>query len=218
MKTSSNQPRIPGIQEPKWTQAEKDKFRRKWASDGEDLARKQKITQWQLGDWLIVGNLRLLSLAYTEAEKITGLARPTLLDIKGTADRFDGTTPSRRRDDRLSWSHHKELKSIKDDDAMQDKKEQAIKHGWSVQKLRDAIGVQNKKDKPTNPQKTLVVSLCLADYNRLERCAAEEKTNLTILAARVLSEYVSLSAGNANTVRPKEPKKQFAETEELVAS
>ncbi|MGA7623220.1 MAG: hypothetical protein WB630_12015 [Candidatus Acidiferrales bacterium] len=90
--TGSQQPTIAGI-EPEYTKEEKDKFAKKWAAEGEDLARRSNKTQWDLGDWLIEGERRLLSRAYRDAMRITGLARATLWDIKGVADFFDGSTP-----------------------------------------------------------------------------------------------------------------------------
>jgi hypothetical protein len=223
MPIRSDQPQIPGMREPKWTKEEKDKFHKKWVHEGEVLAGKQQRSQWDLGDWLIVGNRRLLSLAYTEAEKITGLARPTLLDIKGTADRFDDSTASRRRDPRLSWSHHKELKRIKDDNELQKLKDKAIEKGLSVQGLRKAVdevkeSIRVKEGKPVPPKlKSLVIKMSFAEYERLERRAAEQKLDPKELAASVISKYVN---GNSEDSEAGERRrlKPFMRDEELVAS
>jgi hypothetical protein len=201
MATQGEQPRIP-MEEPEWTKAEKDKFERMWVSEGENLAKKNNKTQWDLGDWLLIGERRLLTKAYRHAVKITGLAKATLWDIKGVAHFFHEETPSRRRELRLSWSHHKELKKVnKDEEFLNNLKVSAAEKGWSVKKLRDKIEEKLNADKPAARTHIIHVPLSLSDFSRLKKQAKKEKVEPATLAAQLLSDRLKPNGTYAKSAR-----------------
>jgi hypothetical protein len=155
---------------------------------GTKLAQTLGDSQWGLGFWLIEGREHL-SDAYDKAEEITGLARATLMDIKGTAECFDGSTPSRHREGRLSWSHHKELKRLMEkEDLFVELKGLAVEKKWSVQKLRDAIDKKIHGGKPVPISHSISVGRSI--YGRLKALATQQGIDIEKLVADALSAYL----------------------------
>jgi predicted nuclease of restriction endonuclease-like (RecB) superfamily len=125
------------------------------------------------------------------------------MDIKGTADCFDSSTASRRREDRLSWSHHKELKRLrKDEQALQEMKQNAAKKNWSVQDLREKIDSKLNAGKTPASARSIPVEMTL--YGRLQNLAAQQGVDIKKLVADALSAYL-------------DQQPETAELEELVA-
>jgi hypothetical protein len=185
MATQSGQLKIPMFT-PKAIEKELESYKKGWVRIGHRLAGCHERNQWELGAWLIEGR-QYLSNAYDEAEKITGLARATLLDIKGTAECFDGT--SRCREDRLSWSHHKELKKLKDNEQfLREMSESAVEKGWSVGMLRDNIKKKLNSGKPSATTRSISIEASL--FGRLEIRAAQQEIGIKKLVAVALCAYL----------------------------
>jgi hypothetical protein len=199
MAIQSEQQKIPMFT-PKATEKELKSYHDGWVRIGHRLAESHERNQWMLGAWLIEGR-QYLSNAYDEAEKITGLARATLLDIKGTAEYFDGT--SRCREARLSWSHHKELKKLKDNEQfLKEMTESAVEKRWSVGMLRDNIKKKLEPGKP--PATTRNISIDVSLYDRLEVHAAQQGIGIKKLVGDALCAYL-------------DPQSEAAAVEELAA-
>jgi hypothetical protein len=178
-----------------WTKSEQREYRQDWVCRGKTLAECLEGAQWKLGEWLIEGQANL-SDAYDEAEKITGLARATLMDIKGTADCFDGSSASRRREGRLSWSHHKELKRLKkDEQALQEMKENATRKNWSVQDLREKVDRKLNAGKSPASARSIPVEVSL--YGRLQNLATQQGVDIKKLVADALSAYLDQQSETA---------------------
>lgn len=107
-----------------------------WLKLGGQIAGFQTAAQWALGDWFFYGEWTYGS-SYEAGVKVTGLSYQTLADLKYVAGRFE---ISRRRE-KLSVSHHREVAALPQDDADRwlDLAEQ---HGWSREKLRQALAGQ----------------------------------------------------------------------------
>lgn len=74
--------------------------------------------QWAIGDWLVDGKRHYGDGLYEKAEKITGLDERTLEGLKQIANHFEITL----RNVNLTWSHHKEVSSLKLIETVKDKK------------------------------------------------------------------------------------------------
>lgn len=80
-----------------------------WFNYGEILKRVDEAKQWAIGDWLKDGKRHYGDGLYQEAEEIVGMDIRSLQELKQIADKFKIT----ERSVNLSWSHHKEVVSIK---------------------------------------------------------------------------------------------------------
>lgn len=128
--------------------------RDQWRAVGEGLRRLGEGYQWWIGDWLAVGEKRYGS-TYTEAVEVTGLDQSALKAYKSVADRVPKVT----RVTFLSWSHHREVADLAEED-QREWLQQAVDNGWSVAQFRSqlrAAQLTDTSDPPPLPQGTFRV-------------------------------------------------------------
>ena len=122
-----------------------------WKCYGEILRRVDEAKQWAIGDWLADGKRHYGDGLYKEASEILGLDSRTLENLKQISDKFEITL----RNVNSTWSHHKEISSIKqieelkngklklsdepDKEKMQWFLAKSEKDNWSVRFLREQI-------------------------------------------------------------------------------
>ncbi len=104
-----------------------------WKELGCGLIRLEKGVQFWIGDWARFGKKKgyTSSQVYDELEEITGLARQTIKDYRWVAD----NVPSSLRKDDLSFSHHKEVASLSQENQIK-LLEQSVKEKLSVRDLK----------------------------------------------------------------------------------
>lgn len=102
-----------------------------WSQIGQELASRQRVLNWWIGDWWAAGQHRYGERAEIAAQGIFGKEYQTLRNIASVARSIE---TSRRRDN-LSWSHHVEVAALPPEEAdkMLDK---ASEKNLSVRELR----------------------------------------------------------------------------------
>lgn len=111
-----------------------------WARAGQQIATVVRASQWWIGDWINYGEKRW-GEKYEQAVKITGLSYSTLADAARLAGRFEFT----RRRVNLSWSHHREVEGLPEDD-QEHWLNRAEAEGLSQKQLRKEIARANRKE------------------------------------------------------------------------
>jgi len=121
-----------------------------WRKYGEILKRVDEAKQWAIGDWLKDGKKHYGDGLYKEAEKILGMDKTSLMTFKSISEKYEILL----RNKILSWSHHKEVASIKqieeiadklelskkpDKEKMQELLKQAEKDNLSVRELKGLV-------------------------------------------------------------------------------
>jgi hypothetical protein len=90
---------------------------------------------WALGDLLVYGeNRNEWGETYTQALDLTQKSYSTLTNAVYVSNAY----PPEERVDGLSWSHHREIASVKNPDERRALLTQAANEGWSREQLRDA--------------------------------------------------------------------------------
>lgn len=104
-----------------------------WLSIGQTLRQMERSVLWWIGDWLRFGERRY-GETYAQALEATDYSYQTIADAKWLAEKFEF---SRRREN-LSWSHHREVAALPDQqqDTLLD---EAAAGGWSRSDLRLAV-------------------------------------------------------------------------------
>jgi N6-adenosine-specific RNA methylase IME4 len=105
-----------------------------WQTLGVGLAKMEKGVQWWIGDWWAFGQQAYGERAKAAAEGAFGRAFQTLADAGWVARKFE---TSRRREI-LSWSHHREVAALPEDDAER-LLDEAEREDWSRKELRAAV-------------------------------------------------------------------------------
>jgi hypothetical protein len=155
-----------------------------WLSAGEKYAKRYTDSKLKLGDHLIMGEPHCetgggesiagywipVHNVYTFAERRTGLARQTLIDLASTARRCHKGV----RRDGLSWSHHRVLVNARpeaDEDELRNELKMAEDEKLSVNEFRKKL----KRFKPANKAKTFLVPVPIDVWEALKDLAANEK-------------------------------------------
>jgi hypothetical protein len=119
--------------------------REEWAAEGKELGRAKDRDKWEIGEWLIRGEVRgrmAQKELQKEATKATGLPWGSLKNCKWIAGTFE---KSRRRDE-LSYEHHAIVAAF-DEKTQDELLERAVKgdprkkshEPWSTGELKKAI-------------------------------------------------------------------------------
>ncbi len=112
-----------------------------WAPIGIKLRQAKEWLQFALGDWLNHGEAHY-GETYSQAATDTGLPEETLMIFKYVSSRV---APETRIKD-LTWSHHREVAKFPPEEQIR-WLEMALKEGWSVRDLKDALKKAAGKDK-----------------------------------------------------------------------
>ena len=80
-----------------------------WQVYGEILRRVDEVKQWAIGDWLVDGKRHYGDKLYEKAALILNVEKNILEHYKSQSERFELCL----RKQNLSWSHHKEVASLK---------------------------------------------------------------------------------------------------------
>lgn len=128
-----------------------------WKKYGEILRYVDEAKQWAIGDWLVDGKRHYGDGLYQEASKILGLDENQLRHYKSLSDTLELCL--RKHD--LSWSHHKEVSSIKkivtnkngklelssepDMEAIARLLEKAEQENLSVRELRELVATYKRR-------------------------------------------------------------------------
>lgn len=121
-----------------------------WLNYGEILKRVDEAKQWAIGDWLCDGKRHHGDGLYAEAERVLGIDKSQLMQLKSISERFEILVRTKN----LSWRHHYEVASIKlikeknkklylsdepDKEKMQELLKKAEKESLSVRDLRELV-------------------------------------------------------------------------------
>ena len=105
----------------------------RWLVIGKELLRVEAATAWWIGDWLNFGE-KSYGEKYKDALSIVGLEYQTIREYGWVA----ASVAPAHRNDKLSWSHHRELAAL--DAGQQVKWLTAAADGkWSVSQLRQML-------------------------------------------------------------------------------
>ena len=117
-----------------------------WENTGKRISEVVDSSAWCLGDWIIYGQHRYTD-RYRRAIEAAGLDYQTIRNYAWVARSFE---LSRRRDD-LSFQHHAEVAALSQPE--QDYwLNQAAKHGWSRNKLRQHVrGIRDDDSRERPP-------------------------------------------------------------------
>ncbi len=117
-----------------------------WAPIGIKLRQVREWLQFAIGDWLNHGEAHY-GETYVQAATDTGLPEETLMVLKYVSSRV---APERRIKD-LTWSHHREVAKFPPEEQVR-WLEMALKEGWSVRDLKDALKKAAGKDNPESEE------------------------------------------------------------------
>lgn len=117
----------------------------RWQDLGRFLGSVKRSSDWWIGDWLVFGEASFgeefaqaieatTSERWDEVERVTGLARDTLLNYV----RICVNVPKSRRRKELSFSMHEPVAALTADE-QKEWLQLAIDNGWKRGELRDAI-------------------------------------------------------------------------------
>jgi hypothetical protein len=107
-----------------------------WIKEGRSLAIAAKRQQFEIGDWLVVGEEKWQRKAYNEAVTIfTGHNRATLRNLAHVARKVPS---SLRNYENLSWNHYAAVARFKPE-YQRECLESASKQKWSTRQLRAFI-------------------------------------------------------------------------------
>lgn len=109
------------------TEITRPSTKKEWENYGEILKRVDEAKQWAIGDWLCDGKRHYGDGLYERAVEITGTEQRTLEDLKRISSLFEFTL----RHVNLSWSHHREVSSLKVPETVKDKKLPQGRMQWS---------------------------------------------------------------------------------------
>jgi hypothetical protein len=161
----------------------------RWKSLGVSIGKYASASAWWLGDWLTFGQRRYGD-RYREGITASGLGYQTLRNYAMVARRFP---PSRRRGD-LSFQHHAEVCSLRDDD--QDFwLELAAERDWSRAELRRRL----RGSRTGTGRAPLVLRLELDDerVHLWDQAARHSQCDLQSWARTVLDDAASSILGVA---------------------
>lgn len=107
-----------------------------WIACGSQLVGMKNALQWCIGDWLAYGEGRgAWGEMYAQAMDATHISYQSLADYTWVAKRFQFS----RRNEKLSWSHHREVSAV-ESDAEQDRLlDMAETKEWSRDDLRNYV-------------------------------------------------------------------------------
>jgi len=115
-----------------------------WLAIFHELTSMERALQWAIGD-LIVHAETVWGQTYDEIAEITGYSKNTLPDFAYVARHIRFSL----RHENLTFSHHKEVASLKSDKTKAKWLKRAADNGWSVRELRQQIK-QSERDEKTS--------------------------------------------------------------------
>jgi len=181
-----------------------------WVAYLSELAKRDRDSKWEMGDWLVKGADHYgeasevlaghtLPSVYSLAETITGLAYPTLRDLCSTARRC----PVSVRTDRLSWSHHRVLVNAKPkatEEELREQLQKAVDERLSVAQFKETF---KSVYKPATTTKSFLVEVPLSVWEIIKDYADEEEVAVPEMAADWLSSAAEEADGPQREVRKK---------------
>lgn len=155
----------------------------RWQDIGRELAAREKVLNWWIGDWWVYGEHRYGERAEACAQGLFPHSFETLRNIGSVARAFPATS---RQHDVLSFTHHQEIAPIAREnpaaaDALLDL---AARDGLTVAELREAARVFRKPaervERPAPDDDSLLAGF-LHHWNRLPKA-------VRITAAEMIAE------------------------------
>ena len=106
-----------------------------WKEYGRNLGRIEKIYMWKVGEWWTYGEINYgEKTSITKSDDWDGLRYQTCADVGWVFKKFHFS----RRHENLSWSHHREVAGLDEEDADRFLND-AITHKWSRKELRKQV-------------------------------------------------------------------------------
>jgi hypothetical protein len=141
-----------------------------WQDVGRDLAAREKVLNWWIGDWWAFGEHRYGERAKVAAEGLFPLSFKRLANIGSVARAFGETS---RQREVLSFTHHEEIAPLarQSPEAATMLLDRAEREGMSVAQVRAAVRVLQGRERDTTPapdHDSLLASF-LHHWNRLPR-------------------------------------------------
>lgn len=150
-----------------------------WIEIGQELAAREKVLNWWIGDWWAFGEHEYGARAKAAAEGVFGLAFQTLVNAGSVSRKFGGN----RRRLVLSWSHHAEVAALPpaEADALLDRAEAEgmTKGEVRVEALKRKVhlGIVRPRDVDDDWNYKALKAIAAA-WNRAERSVREEFAGL----------------------------------------
>lgn len=98
-----------------------------WAEEGRMFRRRREAATWDLGDWLVRGDVLGHDPGFKRSRAITGYSRSYLYALHATASCW----PAADRVPALSWVVHKHLLAEKDETARRELLQVALAQRWT---------------------------------------------------------------------------------------
>jgi hypothetical protein len=141
-----------------------------WQDVGRDLAAREKVLNWWIGDWWAFGEHRYGERTKVAAEGLFPLSFKRLANIGSVARAFGETS---RQREVLSFTHHEEIAPLarQSPEAATMLLDRAEREGMSVAQVRAAVRVLQGRERDTTPapdHDSLLASF-LHHWNRLPR-------------------------------------------------
>jgi hypothetical protein len=113
-----------------------------WKEYGRNLGRIEKIYMWKVGEWWAYGEINYgEKTSITKSDDWDGPSYQTCEDAGWVFKKFHFS----RRHENLSWSHHREVAGLDEEDADRFLND-AITHKWSRKELRKQLSDFNGKN------------------------------------------------------------------------
>lgn len=153
-----------------------------WREQGRALAQADNARQWEVGEWLLAGEVRLGRKVYPEAAAIfRGYRHQSLKQFAYVARRV----PACIRIHALSWAHHQLVARFKPE-YQQGLLAQALKHNLPLSKFRSYI---NRHYPPKQKSKTVPLHLSENELSWLHMWALHYKVSDTEMAQRIFRDW-----------------------------
>lgn len=110
-----------------------------WADEGRMFRRRREGATWDLGDWLVRGEVLGMDPGFQRSRAITGYSRSYLYALHATATAW----PAADRIGSLSWAVHKHLCMEKDATRRRELLQMALAQRWTD---RDAMAFFRRRD------------------------------------------------------------------------
>ena len=149
---------------------------KEWENYGEILRRVDEAKQWAIGDWLVDGKQHYGDGLYDKASSILGIDKRTIEDFKYVSDRFKITD----RSVNLSWTHHRQVLSLKKVSLMKDGK-MSWSNDHDMEKAQELLARAEQENLSVRDLRQLVQQYIVDQENKF-RLANEPKKYHVIYA------------------------------------
>jgi hypothetical protein len=169
-----------------------------WVVKGRELAKRHTDVRWELGEWLLEGQLHYVDHTgvrgapsglgfWAMASEVTGLTPSHLEDLASTARRF----PRSVRTDQLSWSHHRVLINARPDSSEEELEAKLLEAVAFDLRVKEFERQLKSPIRDAKLEKSFLITVPLAAWEALRDLAKGDGTTIPDYAAGILSEHTA---------------------------